>query len=120
MSTIHRVIQLKQSRWLQPYIAKNTNLRAAPPSAMEKEFFKLMKNSIYCKTCQNHSKHTDIRLLTDTVECQKLSSKPQCQGVGIFTDHLVALNLKKVTLPINKPFYVGFAVLELSKLHMFK
>ena len=87
---------------------------------MEKEFFKLMNNSIYGKSCENQAKHTYIRLLTDIVECLKLSAKPQCQGIRIFNDGLVGLNMKKVTITINKPFYVGFAVLELSKLHMFK
>ena len=120
LSKIHRVIQFQQARWLQPYIAKNTNLRAAAKSEMEKEFFKLMNNSIYGKTCENQAKHTDIRLLTDTTEFQKLSGKPQCQGIRIFNEQLVGLNMKKVTITINKPFYVGFAVLELSKLHMFK
>ena len=86
---------------------------------MEKEFFKLMAKSIYGKTCENQAKHTDIRLLTDIVECQKLLSKPQCQGMRILTDDLVGLNLTKVTVTINKPFYVWFAVLELSNLHMF-
>ena len=74
----------------------------------------------YGKTCENQAKHTDIRLLADTAECQKLSCKPQCQGIRIFNDHLVGLNLKKFTITINKPFYMGLAVLELSKLHMFK
>ena len=87
---------------------------------MEKEFFKLMNNSIYGKTCENQSKHSDIGLLTDTAEFQKLSSKPQCQGILIFNDDLVGLNMKKVMITINKPFYVVFAVLELTKLHMFK
>ena len=79
-----------------------------------------MNNSIYGSTCENQAKHTDIRLLTDTAECKKLTSKQQCQGVRILTDHVVCLNLKKITININKTFYVGFAVLELSKLHMVK
>ena len=87
---------------------------------MEEEFFKLMNNSIYGKTCENQAKHTDIRLLTDIVECGKLSSKPLYQGLRIFTEQLFGLNRKKVTVTIKKPFYVGFAVWELSKLHMFK
>ena len=120
LTKIHRVIQFQQSRWLQPYIAKNTNLRAAAKSAMEKEFFKLRHSSSYGKTCENHAKHNDIRLLTETGVFQKLYGKPQCQGIRIFNVHLVGLYLKKVRIRINKPFYVGFAVMELSKLHMFK
>ena len=84
--------------------------------AMKKEFFKLRHSSSYGKTCENHAKHNDIRLLTETEVFQKLSGKPQ----RIFNVHLVGLYLKKVRIRINKPFYVGFAVMELSKLHMFK
>ena len=120
LTKIHRVIQFQQSRWLQPYIAKNTKLRASAKSEMEKEFYKLMNNSIYGKTCENQAKRSDIRLVADPTEFMKLLSKPQCQDVRMFNEFLVALNLKKVQITINKPFYVGFAVLELSKLHMYK
>ena len=92
------------------------NLRAADKSYMKKEFFKLIINSIYGKTCKKQSKHTDIRLLTDTVFCQKLSCKTEYKGFRIFNDHLAGLTLKKVTIPINKPFYVWFADVELRHL----
>ena len=120
LTKIHCVLQFQQSRWLQPYTARNTKLRAAAKSEMDKEFIKLINNSIYSKTCEKQAKPTDILLLTDTAECQKLSSKPQCQGVRIINDHLLGLNLKQVTVTINKPFYVWFGVLQHSKLHMFK
>ena len=120
LTKIHRVIQFQQYRWLQPNIAKNTYLRIAAKSEMEKAFYKLMNNSIYGKTCENQAKHTDIPLRTDTEKCERLSCKSQCQVIRIFNDHLVGLNMKKVTITINKPFYAGFVVLELSKPHMFK
>ena len=69
LTKIHTVMQFQQSRWLQPYIGKKSSLRAAAKSEMEKEFFKLMNNSIYGKTCENHAKQHDIGLLTDTTEC---------------------------------------------------
>ena len=46
--------------------------------------------------------------------------KPQFKGFKIFSDNLAAIDLRKVQAKIDKPFYVGFSVLELSKLHMYK
>ena len=80
LTKIHRVIQFQQSRWLQPYIAKNTNLRTVAKSEMEKEFFNLMTNSIYGKTCDNQAKHTDIRILTDTTEFQSSQANRNVKG----------------------------------------
>ena len=120
LKKIHRVIRFQQSRWLEPYISKNTKLRAAANSEMEKEFYKLMNNSIYGKTCENQSKRSDIKLVNDPNEFKKLACKPHCQDVRIFNEQLVGVNMKKVKVMINKPFYVGFAVLELSKLHMYQ
>ena len=53
LTKIDPVIQFQQLRLLQPYTVKNTNLRAAAKSKMEKDFFKNMNNSIYGKTCDN-------------------------------------------------------------------
>ena len=55
LTKIHRVMQVQQSRWLQPYIGKKTSLRAAAKSEMEKEFFKLMTISNYCKSWDNQA-----------------------------------------------------------------
>ena len=87
---------------------------------MENEFYKLMNNSLYVKTCENQAKRSDIRLLAHPTEFMKLLSKPQCEDVRMFNEFLVALNLNKVEITFNKPFYVGFSVLKLSKLHMYK
>ena len=61
---VHRVLRFQQSRWLAPYIEKNSTLRAAAKNDFEKEFFKLMNNSIYGKTCENQKRRTDITLTT--------------------------------------------------------
>ena len=119
ISKIHRVISFRQSRWLAPYIKKNQDLRAAARSEFEKDFFKLMNNAVYGKTCENMKKRTDIQLLTDEDKAKKLAEKPNCLGFKIFSENLVGVNMRKVKVVINKPFYVGFAVLELSKLHMY-
>ena len=120
MTKIHNLIRFKQSRWLAPYIEKNQNLRASAANDLEKDFFKLMNNAVYGKTCENLSKRTDIRLLTDRNEARDLASKPHCLNVRDFGEQMVGIELLKVNQVINKPFYVGFSVLELSKLHMMR
>ena len=117
---VHRAIRFRQSKWLAPYIAKNSALRAATNDAFEKDFFKLLNNSVYGKTCENLTKRTDIRLVTDGRKCELLIRKPQCLNFQIFNEDIAAVELQKVQCLINKPTYVGFAVLELSKLHMYK
>ncbi|EFA00513.1 uncharacterized protein LOC657476 [Tribolium castaneum] len=55
LKKIHRVLQFKQSKWLQPYIAYNTNLRASAVSDIEKKLYKLLNNSVFGKTIQRLS-----------------------------------------------------------------
>ena len=65
-------------------------------------------------------KRSDIRLVTNAEEASKLADKPHCMDVRIFDEGLVGIQLRKVKLIVNKPSFVGFAVLELSKLCMWK
>jgi hypothetical protein len=115
---VHRVIKFSQSPWLADYINLNQRLRAASANEFEKEFFKLMNNSIYGKTCENLKKRTDIKLVLNEQKRKALIEKPHCLGFKIFGENLAAVEMRKIQLMINKPFYVGFSVLELSKLHM--
>ena len=120
LTKVHRVLAFRQSRWLAPYIEKNSQLRAASTNEFEKDFFKLMNNSIYGKTCENQKKRSDIKLVTTEKKMKKLIEKPHCMNFKIFDEQLVAIEMRKIRSLINKPFYVGFAVLELSKLHMYR
>ena len=120
ITKVHRVLKFRQSRWLQPYIEQNQQLRARASNEFEKDFFKLMNNSIYGKTCENLKKRTDIKLVTSKREAKPLTEKPHCMGYRIFTVDLIGIQMRKVQVLIDKPFYVGFSVLELAKLHMYR
>ena len=86
---------------------------------VEVKLRKDMNNITYGKTCENLTKRTDIKLVNTQRECDNLVSKPQCLRFQIFAEELAAIELQKVKCVINKPTYVGFAVLELSKLCMY-
>jgi hypothetical protein len=120
LTKVHRAIRFKQSRWLQPYVQTNTELRAKSKDPVETRLRKDMNNSIYGKTCENLTKRSDIKLINSQKQCQKLINKPHCRRFKIFAPNLAAIELQKLKCMINKPTYVGFAVLELSKLLMYK
>ena len=116
---IHRVLEFKQSPWLKQYIDFNTEKRKSAKNDFEKDFFKLMNNSVFGKTMENIRKRVDVRLVTDENKLLKLASKPTYVSSKIFNENLVAVHKIKETLTLNRPAYVGMCILDLSKTLMY-
>ena len=119
ITKVHRGITFYQSPWMGPYIKKNTELRKCAANNFEKDFFKLMNNSVFGKTIENIRKRQNIQLIDDRKKAVKLSSKPNFDRCTIFDKHLIAVHMKNTEVYFNKPVYVGQAILDLSKTLMF-
>ena len=119
ITAVHRGISFYQSPWMEPYIKKNTELRKCAVNSFEKDFFKLMNNSVFGKTIENIRKRQNILLVEDRKQAVKLSSRPNFNRCTIFNKHLVAIHMKNTKVYFNKPVYVGQSILDLSKILMF-
>ena len=119
LTKIHRALEFNQSPWLKPYIDFNTKKRAEAKNSFEKDFFKLMNNSVFGKTMENLRKRQDIKLVTDKEKLLKWASKPSFISSKIFNEDLVAVHKIKPTLKLNRPAYVGMCILDLSKTLMY-
>ena len=116
---VHRELKFDQSPWLKQYIDFNTEKRKHAKNSFEKDFFKLMNNSVFGKTMENLRKRVDVRLVTNEKKLDKLTSKPTYVSSKIFNENLMAVHKIKETLTLNRPAYVGMCILDLSKVLMY-
>ena len=119
LKKVHRVIQFNQKAWLKPYIDMNTKLRKEAKNDFEKDFFKLMNNSVFGKTMENVRKHRDIKLVTTDEKRNKLVSEPNYHTTKRFSENLLAIEMKKTKVKMNKPVYLGMSILDISKTLMY-
>ena len=69
---------------------------------------------------QNDGKHRDIKLVPTEYKRNKLASEPNYHSAKCISKHLLVMEIKKTEVKINKPIYLGQAVLDLSKTLMFE
>ena len=89
-------------------------------SSLEKDFFKSMDNSVFGKTMENLRKRTSVKLINNSKDYVRCVSKPNFISQKIFSKNFVAIHQIKPVLILNEPIYVGFSILDLSKLLMYK
>ena len=120
LKKVNRIIQFKQKVWLKTYIDINTELRKNAKNEFEKNFFKLMSNSVFGKTMKNNRIHRDIKLLTSDKRRKQLVSEPNYHSCKKFSDQLMGIEIKKTRVKMNKPLYLGMSILDISKMLMYK
>ena len=119
LKKIHRVLEFKQTNWLKDYIDFNTQKRTNAANAFEKDFFKLMNNSVFGKTMENLRNRCSIKLVTTKDQLLKWVAKPTFQRSVIYNENLTAILRIKESLKLNKPSFVGMCILDLSKTLMY-
>ena len=120
LDRIHRVIEFDQSAWMKPYINFNSQLRTQAHNDFEKHFFTLMNNAIFGKTMENIRKHRNIKLVTNKETYLKTVMKPNFKSGVLFGENLMGCEMGKSKVIMNKPVYLGEAILDLSKIVMYE
>ena len=117
---VHRIIEFNHEAWLKPYIDMNTELRKLAKNDFQKDFFKLMNNSVFEKTMENIRKYRDIKLVTTNKRRSKLVSEPNYHTINYISEDLSIIEMKRTKVKMNKPIYLGLSVLEISKILMYE
>ena len=112
---MHRLIKFNQEAWLNPYIDMNTNLRKEAKNEFKKDFFKLMNDSVFGKTMENVRTHRNIRLVTAEEKRIKIVSEPNYHTTKYFSKNLLAIEMKKAKVRMNKLTYLSMSILDISK-----
>ena len=116
LKKVHRIIELNQEAWLKPYIDMNTELRKLAKNDFQKDFFKLMNNSVFGKIMENIRKHRDIKLVTTNKRRSKLVSELNYHTMNYISEDLSIIEMKNTKVKMNKPIYLGLSILEISKI----
>ena len=116
ITKIHRVLQFAQSPWLRDYIELNTRFRTSTTNDFEKNLYKLMNNAVFGKTMENVRNHVDVKFLTHwewRYGAEAMIAKPNFHSRSVFSENLIAVELRKLEVKFNKPIYVGMCILDI-------
>ena len=120
--TLNHGLKIKnnQRAWLEEYIDLNTELRKNGENDFDEDCYKIMNNALYGKTMENIRKHKIIKLVNNDTKRNKLVSEPNYHTTKWFSEYLLAIEMKKTSVNMNKPIYLGLAILSLSKIKMYE
>ena len=105
---------------VEPYIDFNTKLRTQTKNEFEKDFFKIANNAVFSKTMKNIRKHKYIKLVANEKAYLRNVMKPNFKSGVLFDENLMGCEMGKIKVVMNKPVYLGQAILDLSKIVMYE
>ena len=119
---VHEIISFKQSKWLEKDINFNTQKRNEAVNDFEKDHYKLLNNAFYSKTMENVRNRLKIEFSKkdDNEENIKQQSKLISNGIHKSYENYGSYTFKQNEVLMDKPIYLGFSVLQLSKLFMYR
>ncbi|XP_050064973.1 uncharacterized protein LOC126553903 [Aphis gossypii] len=107
---VNRVLQFNQSAWLADYINLNTEMRKKALNDFEKDFFKLMNNSIFGKTMEQVRRRIKMELVSSENRIQKLINLTTFKYATAYNETLSAVSLENKVITFNKPIYIDSLV----------
>ena len=119
---IHEIISFKQSKWLESYNSFNTHKRNKDKNDFEKDFFKLLVNAAFGNFSENFRNRLELELIKkdDIKKNFTRQSKSTFNGIQKSYKSCDSYTIKRNQVIMDKAIYVGFSILELSKLHMYE
>ena len=119
---VQDIFSFKQSKWLGKYINFNTQKRNQAVNGFEKDFYNLLNNAFYGKTMENVRNRLKIKFVKkdDCREIIKQQAKLTFNGIHKSYETCDTYTFKKNEVEMDKPIYLGFSVLELSKFLMYE
>jgi hypothetical protein len=121
LTRTHRILKFTQSAWLRPYIDLNTKLRNDSTNEFHRSLFKLGNNGVFGKTMENVDKRVVVKLVSHwekigkRMGAESLIAKSNFKDRIRFGENLIAVEMNRTSVYYNKPSYVGFSVLDISK-----
>ena len=119
---IHKVLSFNHSAWMAPYIQLNTSYREKATNNFEKNYYKLKNNAVFGRSMMNLRGQRKIKLVRrweGKGGARHHIANPAFERFKIFSDNLIAVELKKTEIFYNSPLFVGVICLDLSKSLMF-
>ena len=121
VTKVHRILSFTQSDFMKKYIDYNTEQRMKAKNTFEKDFYKLMINSVYGKTMENIRKRIDVKVVTNITQKDKCIKNPRYKSFTLWgqNQNYGLISLQKRQAILNKPIQIGACILDLSKVIMY-
>ena len=120
VTKVHRIVRFDQKEIFQKYVSTNTDLRSESTNDFDKNYYKLLNNSLYGKCVENLKKRINLRLCNTADRLVTYTSKPTFKRTVRIDKDLIAVQLNKENIVLDRPSYIGQTVLDLSKLRMYQ
>ena len=120
VTKVHRVLQFKQEKWLEPYISLKTRMRSQSKNKFAESFYKLMNNSYYGKTLESKRNRVNVKLVKRREAVLERCDKGLLKSINIFDENLVAITSRRGQIYWDTPTLVGACILDLAKFHMYE
>lgn len=117
---IHRIMVFKQKAWMKDFIEFNISKRAVCETDFEKDFFKLINNACFGRSCMNKRKRIAVKVVNNKLAARRYVAKPTYKYFHRITDNLLLFIMNQPVVMLDAPIYTGAAILDLSKEIMYR